>query len=249
MLAQIIVELPWNSLMAAIIFFCWYYPIGMYRNAIPDNQVHERGALMFLLVLAFLLFTSSFSNMIIAAFDSAETAANIGQLLFSLSLIFCGVLAGPTALPGFWIFMYRVSPFTYLVDGMLSTGLANTQVVCSAIEYVNFNPRSGQTCQQYMDPYIAVRGGYIKNPNATLQCEYCSIKDTNVFLASLSSSYSNRWRNFGIMWAYIIFNIVLALFLYWLARVPRKQKVQEEPLQDSLSRQQSRVSGPNEGGK
>lgn len=249
MLAQIIVELPWNSLMAAVIFFCWYYPIGMYRNAIPDNQVHERGALMFLLILAFLLFTSSFSSMIIAAFDTAETAANIGQLLFSLSLIFCGVLANPTALPGFWIFMYRVSPFTYLVDGMLSTGLANTNVICSAIEYVKFNPPNGKTCGQYMDPYTAARGGEVRNPNATTQCEFCPISHTNVFLASLSSNYSHRWRNFGIMWAYIIFNIAAALFLYWLARVPRKQKVQEEPLQENLSRQQSRVSGPKGGEK
>ena len=244
MLAQIIVELPWNALMAAVIFFCWYYPIGMYKNAIPENQVHERGALMFLFVLAFLWFTSSFSSMIIAAFDTAEAAANIGQLLFSLSLIFCGVLATPTALPGFWIFMYRVSPFTYLVDGMLSTGLANTQVVCSGIEYVRFNPANGLTCGEYMAPYIAALGGYVRDPNATTQCEFCPISDTNVFLATVASSYSHRWRNFGIMWAYIVFNIALALFLYWLARVPRKQKVSEEPPQESLSRQQSRVSGP-----
>lgn len=90
MLANIIVELPWNTLMAVLIYFCWYYPIGMYRNAIPTGQVHERGALMFLLVLTFLLFTSTFTNMIIAGIDSSETAGNIGQLLFSLTLIFCG---------------------------------------------------------------------------------------------------------------------------------------------------------------
>ena len=244
MVSQIIVELPWNSLMAVIIFFCWYYPIGMYKNAIEADQVHERGALMFLLILMFLLFTSSFSTMIIAAFDTAEAAANVGQLLFSLSLIFCGVLATPTALPGFWIFMYRVSPFTYLVDGMLSVGLANTQVVCSSIEFVRFNPPSNSTCIQYLESYLqGPLGGYVNNPNATTQCELCPLSDTNKFLSSVASSYSNRWRNFGIMWAYVVFNIALALFLYWLARVPRKQKVQEELPQESLSRQQSKVPG------
>lgn len=95
MLANIIVELPWNTLMAVLIYFCWYYPIGMYRNAIPTGQVHERGALMFLLVLTFLLFTSTFTNMIIAGIDSSETAGNIGQLLFSLTLIFCGYVMIP----------------------------------------------------------------------------------------------------------------------------------------------------------
>jgi ATP-binding cassette, subfamily G (WHITE), member 2, PDR len=89
-MSNVVVELPWNTLMAVIVFFCWYYPIGMYRNAIPDGQVHERGALMFLLVWAFLMFTSTFTHMVVAGIETAETAGNIAQLLFSLTLIFCG---------------------------------------------------------------------------------------------------------------------------------------------------------------
>ena len=90
MLSNVIVELPWNTLMAVIIFFSWYYPIGMFRNAIPEHQVHERGGLMFLLVWEFLLFTSTFTDMVVAGIETAETAGNIAQLLFSLTLIFCG---------------------------------------------------------------------------------------------------------------------------------------------------------------
>ena len=73
--------------------------------------------------------------MIIAGIPDAVTGGNLGtlcsstqciaythvpylaNLLFSLCLVFNGVLApptGPTAFPHFWIFMYRVSPFTYL---------------------------------------------------------------------------------------------------------------------------------------
>lgn len=90
MLSNIIVELPWNSLMSVIIFACFYYPVGMYQNAIPDHQVHERGGLMWLYVWVFLLFTSTFTDMVVAGIESAETAGNIAQLLFSLTLIFCG---------------------------------------------------------------------------------------------------------------------------------------------------------------
>jgi ATP-binding cassette, subfamily G (WHITE), member 2, PDR len=142
-------------------------------------------------------------------------------------LILRSVLATPTALPGFWIFMYRVSPFTYLIDGMLSVGLANTKATCADIEYLHFDPPSGATCAEYMKPYIATVGGYLTNESATSQCEFCSVADTNVFLASLSSSYEHRWRNFGIMWAFIIFNAFAAIALYWLARVPKSQKVEE----------------------
>ena len=80
-----------------------------------------------------------------------------------------------------------------------------------------------------MQPNIEGHGGYVLDPTATTQCKFCTARDTNVYLAQLSSEYSTRWRNFGIMWAFIIFNIAAALFLYWLARVPRKQKVQESP--------------------
>ena len=152
------------------------------------------------------------------------------------------VLAGPTTLPGFWIFMYRLSPFTYLVDGMLSTGLANTNVVCSSIELVNFNPPLGQTCGTYMSEFLKTEPGYLTDENATANCEFCTVSSTNTYLTLLSSSYSTRWRNFGIMWAFIIFNIFAALFLYWLARVPRKQKVQEEAPADSMSRTATNVS-------
>ncbi|KAI4235961.1 MAG: hypothetical protein LQ349_002836 [Xanthoria aureola] len=248
MLSNIIVELPWNTLMAVLIFFCWYYPIGFYRNAIPTGQVHERGALMFLFLWTFLLFTSTFTNMIIAGMGNSETAGNLGQLLFSLTLIFCGVLAGPSTLPGFWIFMYRVSPFTYLINGMLATGLANTNVTCADVEYSTFNPRAGETCGTYLQAYQGSRGGYVLNGEATSQCRFCPILDTNVYLTQLSSEYSTRWRNFGIMFAFIGFNIAAALFFYWLARVPRKQKVQESPpagatrTRTAASRQQTKES-------
>jgi ABC-type multidrug transport system permease subunit len=181
---------------------------------------------MFLFTWSFLLFTSTFTDMIIAGIETAETAANIAQLLFSLCLIFNGVLASPAVLPGFWIFMYRISPFTYLVNGMLSVGLANTQVQCSDIEFLHFNPPSGQTCSQYLAPYIATAGGYLssESANATSDCQFCTVSDTNTFLLGLGSSYDTRWRNFGLMWSFIVFNVIGAVFLYWLARVPRKRK-------------------------
>lgn len=221
--ANIIVELPWNSLLGTIMFFTWYYPIGLERNAVPTDSVTERGALMFLLLLSFLIFTSTFTNMIIAGIESAEAGANLAQLMFSLCLIFCGVLASPSTFPRFWIFMYRVSPFTYLVSGVMSTGLANTSVTCADIEYLTFDPPAGSTCENYLAPYIATAGGYLTDATkqATANCSFCVIADSNAFLAAVNVYYKDRWRNFGLMWVFIAFNIAGAIFLYWLARVPK----------------------------
>ncbi|CAH0014693.1 unnamed protein product [Clonostachys rhizophaga] len=236
MLSQIIVELPWNSLMAAIMYFCWYYPVGLYANAVPTDAVTERGALMFLFLLTFLLFTGTFSTLIIAGFETAENGANIANMLFMLTLLFCGVLAGPDTMPRFWIFMYRVSPFTYLVSGMLSTAVAGAPVVCADNEFLSIIPPDGQTCQQYLNDYIngvagstlkidQPHGGYLQDPLATAECQFCPMASTDAFLAGVNIDYKDRYRNFGIMWAYIIFNVFAALFVYWLARMPKKSGV------------------------
>ena len=89
-LASVVVELPWNTLMAVPAFLAWYYPIGFFRNAVPTNSVTERSGTMFLLIWIFFMFSSTFSSMIIAGVEQAETGGNIAQLLFSLTLVFCG---------------------------------------------------------------------------------------------------------------------------------------------------------------
>ncbi|KAL7951579.1 ABC-2 type transporter domain-containing protein [Trichoderma barbatum] len=223
MLSQIIVELPWNSLMAVIMYFCWYYPVGLYRNAEPTGDVAERGALMFLFILTFLIFSGTFSTFIIAGFETAEAGGNIANLMFTLCLIFCGVLATSDSLPRFWIFMYRVSPFSYLVNGMLSVGVANTMVTCADNEFVRIQPPSNQTCGEYLKAFVDATHGNLTNPSATDECVYCTMSETNTYLSAVGSHYSERWRNFGLMWVYILFNIVAALGVYWLARVPKKQ--------------------------
>lgn len=89
-LSNILIELIWAFLTGVVLFFCWYYPIGYYRNAALTNAVTVRGALMWLYVEAFMLFTSTFAIMAVAGMATAENAGNIGNLIFSLCLIFCG---------------------------------------------------------------------------------------------------------------------------------------------------------------
>lgn len=177
---------------------------------------------MFLYIESFLIFTSTFATMVIAAIDTAETAGNIANLMFSLCLVFCGVLVAGNALPRFWIFMYRVSPFTYLVEGMLGVGVANTQVTCSDSELLQITAPDGQTCGAYLQQWVSLAGGQIINPDATGSCQFCALDSTNNFLSQFEISYGNRWRDYGLMFAFIFFNIVMAIFLYWLVRVPKK---------------------------
>lgn len=126
------------------------------------------------------------------------------------------------ALPGFWIFMYRVSPMTYLVSAFLSTGLAGNEVRCSEIDFLHFAPPNGTTCGEYLEPFMKMAGGRLADPSATEMCQFCSLTSTDVFLSTVDSFYGDRWRNYGILWAYILFNTGAALLIYWLVRVPKR---------------------------
>ena len=89
-LSNVLAEIPWQTLMAVLFFTSWYYPLGMNRNASVLGELHQRGGLMFLLMWSYMLFCSTFSQMIGTIMPDASTGVNVASLLYSLSLIICG---------------------------------------------------------------------------------------------------------------------------------------------------------------
>lgn len=228
MLSQILCEIPWYTFASVFMWALFYFPVGFYRNADAAGQGTERGALMWLLFWVFLLWVSTFAHLCVSFAGSADDGGNIANFMFVLAFFFCGVLASPDQMPRFWIFLYRASPLSYYVSAVLSTGLANGNVTCAGNEFTVLDPPSGQTCGAYLAEYLSTAGGYLLDANAASDCHYCKVKETNTYLAAIHSEYSTRWRNFGIMWAYVAFNVVGALVLYWLARVPKREKEQKQ---------------------
>lgn len=80
-------------------------------------------------------------------------------------------------------------------------------------------PTGSLSCQDYLGPYAQAAGGAIYNPTAMSDCQYCPSRNADQFLNSVSISYSTRWRDYGIGFAYIVFNIFMAVLLYYLIRV------------------------------
>ncbi|CRK08937.1 hypothetical protein BN1708_009846 [Verticillium longisporum] len=219
-LSNILIEAAWNTLMAVIIFVCWYYPVGFVMNTSPGDE-HSRGLLVFFFLWMFMLFTSTFSHFSITWIPTADTAGVFASLLWMLCLCFCGVGVAKSDLPSFWNFMYYISPGTYLVGGVMSSAIANAEVPCAAREILRLAPPSGMDCLEFLGPFAEAAGGNLLTPNATETCLYCSISNTNQFLARYSIKYATRWRDFGVLWAYVLFNVGAALALYWAFRMPK----------------------------
>jgi ATP-binding cassette, subfamily G (WHITE), member 2, PDR len=131
------------------------------------------------------------------------------------------VLVSPDLLPRFWIFMYRVTPITYFINALVSTGISGVEVTCTTEEILQFDPPSGQSCSAYLADYINEAGGRLFNADATQECQFCPVSSTDSLIARLGIDYGDRWRNFGITLVYSIFNVAGALLLYWSFRVPK----------------------------
>jgi ATP-binding cassette subfamily G (WHITE) protein 2 (PDR) len=118
--------------------------------------------------------------------------------------------------------MYRVSPMTYLIAGWAGTSLSQRQVHCARNELAIFDPPVGQNCSSYLSQYFEMGAvGQLSNPSATSGCEYCPITDGAQYLAGSQIYANDAWRNFSLLWVYIVFNIFATILLYYIFRVKK----------------------------
>ena len=131
------------------------------------------------------------------------------------------MLVKPVELPGFWKFMYRTSPLTYLIHGMVSATLGDKSVLCSSSEMLIMQNPTSQKCGAYIADYAASTGGYVANPDARDTCEVCPIGSTAPLLESFDIDVNMRWRDLCIFYVYIVVNVIAKFAFFWMARKPK----------------------------
>ncbi|KAK0192729.1 pleiotropic drug resistance ABC transporter [Armillaria mellea] len=197
--AQFAAEIPWNILGSSAYFLCWFWTVGY-----PSSRA---GYTFLMMGVIFPLYYTSLGQAVASIVPNAELAAILFSFLFSFVMTFNGVLQ-PFSQLGWWQWMYRVSPYTYLIEGLLGQALGRQEVVCASVELVSIIPPSGQSCGEYLNPYITANGGYLTNANATDSCSLCSTATTDEFLGrNFNIFYAHRWRNVGFLCVFIAFNI------------------------------------------
>lgn len=213
LISQLFSQMPYNIVFSTLLFFCFYFPVKY------DTSASVAGFFFFVYCLIFQFFYVSFALAVLYFSPNAPAAAIINALLFSFMIAFCGVTQPYNMMPKFWTFMYKVSPLTYFVQSLLGVILQDRKVECAAKEFNYFQPPSGLTCQEFAGPFVQSVGGYLKDPNATSNCAYCRYTVGAEYLATINIYQSQKWRNVGFFFVYIIFNIVAMLVLYYLVRV------------------------------
>lgn len=111
--------------------------------------------------------------------------------------------------------MYQLTPFTYLLEGFLSAATHGRPVLCSSLEFARFAPPPGQTCQSYTATFIAQAGGYVQNGSNGL-CEFCQYATGDEYAAGFNVFYNHKWLDYGVFWAYCVFNFIVVFICSWL---------------------------------
>jgi len=211
--AAFIVEVPWSLVFGTVYYNCWYWGVGFPRGSPVAGYT-------WLMFMAFEVYYVSFGQAMAAASPNAMFASLLVPTLFSFVIAFCGVLSAPQTMPHFWSsWMYcmfpltpylfaclslwmliriGLTPFHYLLEGMLSAVVHDQPVICQPGEFAEFVPPPGQTCQQWTQPFIQQVGGYLADPSNTTLCQYCEYANGDQYAASVDVYYSNHWRDYGI---------------------------------------------------
>lgn len=213
LLSQFFVEMIYHIPISTLLMMCFYWPVGY------SGAAKVAGYFYFIYCVLFQLYYVSFGLWVGYFSPDAPSANVISSVLFSFMIAFCGVMQPVSQMPGFWTFMYKVSPYTYIIQSLLGTVLHDREVKCSDSEYNILQPPSGQTCGEYMDPYMQSNGGYINNRDATSDCQFCTYTVGDQYLATIGVKYTYHWRNVGLICAFIVFNIFAMLGMYYLLRV------------------------------
>lgn len=209
--AQIFGELPINIACSSLFFFIWYWLVGF-----PSNRA---GYSYLMFGVMYPMYYTTFSLWVGAMSPRPEIAAQLFSFLFSFVVTFNGVLQ-PYKHLGWWKWMYRASPYTYLIEGLLGQALGHSEINCAPIEFVTVVPPVAQTCQQYLSEFISTTGGYVTNPSDTDNCQFCSFRTADQFLQSNSNIFwSHHWRNFAFMWIYVGFNIFAVYAMTYIFRI------------------------------
>ncbi|KAL5529897.1 SNQ2_4 [Sanghuangporus sanghuang] len=209
--SALLVEIPWNVLGSTLLFLCWYWTVGF------DS---DRAGYTYLVIsIWFPLFYTTMSHAVASMSPNAVIDSVLFSVLFSFIIVFSGVLQ-PYSQRGWWKWMYRVAPFTYFIEGVLGQTLGGSEVRCSPSELAIIDPPNSQTCGQYLNNYIAFAGGYLQNPDAISNCEFCPYRFANQFLElSFNIFYKNHWRDFGLLMVYVAFNIAATYALTYIFRI------------------------------
>ncbi|KAJ2807831.1 ATP-binding cassette transporter snq2 [Coemansia helicoidea] len=214
--AIIITEWPFAIVANSVFFVCFYWTVGL-------NSISDRMGYFYIMYIVLGLFSLSLGQAIAAFCPNEVVTAMVNPIFTAMVTLFCGVTIAYPQMPKFWRhWMYWLSPFHYYIEGVITNDLHGAPVRCKSDELYVFEPPANASCAAYAGPWVERATGYLANPDATAACRYCPYGVGDQFYTPLDWSFDHRWRNFGILLAFLAFNIAFTALMIRVFKVNKR---------------------------
>ncbi len=216
----IISEMPYLCVCAVLYFVCWYYTVGF-----PSDS--SKAGASFFVVFAYEFLYTGIGQFIAAYAPNPVFAAIVNPLIIGIMVSFCGILVPYVQLVSFYKYwMYWINPITYLVGGMLTFTIFDSDVRCTDSELAVFNPPSNTTCIDYLSPYLEQSGADLLNPDAMAGCRVCPYTRGSDYLRTINlMDWYFGWRDAAIVVIFILSSYAL-VFLFMALRTKSSKKAE-----------------------
>jgi ATP-binding cassette subfamily G (WHITE) protein 2 (SNQ2) len=151
-----------------------------------------------MMLMLFELYYVGFGQFIAAMAPNELFASLLVPTFFTFIAAFCGVVVPFVALPHFWqSWMYWLTPFHYLLEGLVGVITHNVPVRCVEREESRFSTPPGLSCQEYAGSFVEKAGGYVRDVGDGM-CSFCQYATGDQFVSCVSSYYFSvdvSWLN------------------------------------------------------
>ncbi|KAF8167550.1 pleiotropic drug resistance ABC transporter [Crassisporium funariophilum] len=207
-IGQLIGEIPYSIICGVLYWVLMVYPMGYGQGSAGINGT----GFQLLIIIFMLLFGVSLGQLVAALSPSVQVAVLFNPFIGLVLATFCGVTIPYPTMINFWkSWIYQLDPYTRTLAAMVSTELHGLVIKCKADEFAIFDPPTGQDCAAWAQSFATTFGGYIDNPLDTIACRYCQFKVGDEFFVPLNISFSDRWRDAFILFAYFVFNLLVTM--------------------------------------
>ncbi|KAH6873875.1 hypothetical protein B0T10DRAFT_465970 [Thelonectria olida] len=120
--------------------------------------------------------------------------------------------------------LYYLSPFTYVLGGMVTTVTTSVSVSCRSSELTIFTAPPNETCSSYASERASSVSALLLNPDAPndVPCEVCRWTPASQFLAQFNpgdGQLGGIWGCWAIFVDFTVGNFVLVYFFTWATKV------------------------------
>ena len=144
--------------------------------------------------MLFELFYVGFGQFIAALSPNELFASLLVPAFFTFVVAFCGVVVPYVALPYFWqSWMYWLTPFHYLLEGLLGVVVHEEPLRCVPREESRFSLPPGMGCQEYAGGFADRVGGYVSDVEGGL-CSFCQYSSGDQFVRFFPFPYHTSWE-------------------------------------------------------